>query len=77
MFGIKVKKARGTDLINQVADRFGAMIEELDQEVADCRSEQSGIKDTISQLRERESVLELSVKRAAAITTNLRTLLGA
>ena len=76
MLGMGKKKARGIELIDEVAGRFTTMIEELDEGVADCRAEQTAVKAQIEELHQRDSVLDSSVKRAAAIATNLRTLLG-
>ncbi len=75
-FSKKTKGTRGIELINEVANRFSNMIEELDQGVTDCQTEQTGIQDTIEQLQERNITLDSSVKRAITIATNLRTLLG-
>lgn len=72
----KTKKAQGIELINEVAGRFSTMIEELDEGVSDCQQERQGIRTTIEQLHERDGVLDSSVKRAAAIASNLRNLIG-
>lgn len=76
LFAKKVKKAQGIELINEVAGRFNDMVDELDQGVEDCRNEQISITNEIECLRERNACLDTSVKRAATIATNLRTLLG-
>jgi len=76
MLGMGKKKARGIELIDEVAGRFTTMIEELDEGVADCKAEREGIRAQIESLNQRDGVLDTSVKRAAAIATNLRTLLG-
>ena len=72
----KKKETRGIELIDEVAGRFSSMIDELDQGVADCRNEQTNIHINIDQLQERDATLDSSVKRAAAMATNLRTLIG-
>lgn len=76
LFGKKVNKLRGVELINEVSDRFKTMIDDLDQGVADCRDEQSSIKATVEQLNERSDSLDKSAWQAAHVATNLRTLLG-
>jgi len=76
MLGMGKKKARGIELINEVAGRFTTMIEELDNGVSDCKAERETIRTQIEALNQRDCVLDASVKRAAAIATNLRTLLG-
>lgn len=77
MLGMGKKKARGTELIEEVAGRFTSMVEELDSGVADCVDERTIIEGEIEMLRQRDLDLDSSIKRAAAIATNLRTLLGA
>lgn len=70
------KKACGVDLINEVAGRFSAIIDDLDEGVSDCRCEQSTIKSEIETLHQRDATLEASVLKASGIASNLRTLLG-
>lgn len=73
----KIKKARGVELIEKVAEKFGGMIEELDQGADDCREEQVGIRMTVEQLKERDTKLGVSVSKASTIASNLRAILGA
>jgi len=76
MLGISTqKKARGMELIDEVAGRFMTMVEELDEGVNDCQAEREGIKAQIDSLMQRDSILDSSVKRAKAISANLCNLL--
>ncbi len=76
MIGMK-KKLRGIELIDEVAGRFTTIIDELDVGVDDCKAERNNILTQIESLNQRDTELDTSIKRAAAIATNLRTLLGA
>lgn len=77
MLGIGTKKkARGMELIDEVAGRFMTMVEELDEGINDCQIEREGIQAQIDSLTQRDGVLDSSVKRAKTIATNLRGLLG-
>lgn len=70
------KRAKGIELIEKVAGRFDAMIEELDRGSSDCKSEQDENSTTIQQLQNRNGILELANARAQSIATNLRALIG-
>lgn len=77
MFGFgKKKEARGIELIDEVAGRFTEMIDELECGVEDCNAECSDIQSQIEELNRRESILNSSIKRAVAMASNLRDLLG-
>lgn len=76
LFAKKVEKARGMELIEEVAGRFLDMVDELNSGVDDCHKEQESIRATIENLKKRNETLTRSVQRAETITTNLRTLLG-
>lgn len=76
MFGIgKKKKARGIELIYEVAGRFTDMIDELECGVEDCNAERNGLKAQMEKLHERDSVLTTSINKAVAMASNLRELL--
>lgn len=75
-FKKKVKKSLGMELIDEVASRFIAVIDELDKGVAGCREEQSDIEYQIKVLHQRNRDLDESVLRASGICSNLRSLLG-
>lgn len=75
MFG-KKKKARGIELIDEVMNRFTAMIDELDKGANDCQCEQTGIRSQIESLHQRDAILDSSINRAESIAANLRTLIG-
>lgn len=47
MLGMNKKKSRGMDLIEEVAGRFTAMVDELEEGVNDCQNEQIGIRAQI------------------------------
>lgn len=75
-FKKKVKRSRGMELIDEVADRFTAIIDELDQGVADCRAERSVIQSQVELLHQRDAALDASVIKASGIASNLQSLLG-
>lgn len=77
MFGTKkTVKAKGIELIDEVAGRFNNMIDELNRGVDDCQNERGGIQTQIEQLHQRDAILDSSVKRATTIASNLRKLIG-
>jgi hypothetical protein len=69
-------KPRGMDLIDSVAGRFDDMVLELEEGISQCQEERNGICSAIDSLRERDSRLSQSSKRAETIANNLRVLLG-
>lgn len=75
MLGRKAK-AKGIDLINNVADRFTAMVDELDRGAADCQAEREDIRGQIESLKTRDGELDSAVQKAATLAANLRTLMG-
>lgn len=72
----KTKKAQGIELIDEVAERFSTMIDELNDGVHDCQSERVIIRDQIESLGQRDAILDSSMKRAGTIVSNLRNLIG-
>jgi len=70
------RKKQGTALIDEVADRFTIMIEELDQGIVDCASERESIQEQIKVLNQQDLVLNASIHKAKTIASNLRQLIG-
>lgn len=70
------KKLRGMDLIDEVAGRFTAMVDELEEGISDCKNEQTGISSQIESLVHRNDILDLSVQRASEMSKNLNKLVG-
>lgn len=73
----KNKKLHGAALIEDVVSRFVSIVDELDKGVEDCQTERGNIRTQIESLNDQDASLAKSVKYAAGIATNLRTLLGA
>ena len=77
IFGKTVeKKTNGTALIYDVIGRFETMIDELNCGVGDCVGERLVIEDEIKSLNERNVILDSSIKKAKAISSNLKKLIG-
>ena len=75
-FKKEAKKAKGVDLINQVAGKFSSMISDLEDGHEDCQCDCAAIQQQMSSLTTRHSFLEDASSRAVKIAARLKELIG-